>query len=251
FTYSVDFPIMGNTFQSIHASQSDVFVAKFDPAGQMEWSTFLGGTGVENGLALDRKGKYIFISGNTESPNFPVTANAIQNTYAATSDGFVVKMDTAGTMVSGTFMGGNGVDALYAVGVTNDTSIISCGTTYSTNLAVTPGAYQSTNMTQGDGYVVKFGMSEQNVGNAENDSNQSRSDLVLYPVPTNGILHIGPEQKNIVFIDVYDMSGKVVKTIQGNFSSGTIDVSELAPGNYSLAMHYTGGMILGFPFIKN
>lgn len=85
--------------------QSDIYVSKFDVNGQLVWSTFVGGAGQDVGYGIHVLGKYIFICGQTESPTFPVSANAIQSAYTMNGDGFVIKMDTTGQMITGTFMG--------------------------------------------------------------------------------------------------------------------------------------------------
>ncbi|MBI3509714.1 MAG: SBBP repeat-containing protein [Bacteroidetes bacterium] len=252
FTYSIDFPIQGNSFQSIKSAQSDVFVSKFDPSGQLIWSTFIGGNDVDNGFAMDRLGKYIFICGNTQSSNFPVSANAIQNIYGGISDGFVIKMDTSGNMISGTFMGGNGTDALYGECVTRDTSVIACGDTYSTNLAVTPGAYQMTNHSNGDGYVVKFPMREQLINMTTNDGGASLNTLVIFPVPAHDVLNfIYNETDQVRTYRIIDENGRIVGEVTSGKNLQQLEVSNYANGYYELALYNENGALLKtIPFIK-
>lgn len=64
--------------------QSDVYVVKFGPTGNVIWSTFLGGPGYDRAYAveLDPQGNVV-IAGRA-GQGFPVTANAFQKTFAGT-----------------------------------------------------------------------------------------------------------------------------------------------------------------------
>lgn len=51
-TYSSDFPIKSNAFQSKFGGKSDAFVVKLNPKGKVVWSTFLGGKKDEDGRGI-------------------------------------------------------------------------------------------------------------------------------------------------------------------------------------------------------
>src|SRR5208283_2469622 len=80
-TTSVDFPIK-NAYQGAQAkgSNSSVFVTKFSPDGSsLVYSTYLGGVGFDyaDAIAVDLSGS-AYITGNTNSADFPVTSGAYQ-----------------------------------------------------------------------------------------------------------------------------------------------------------------------------
>jgi hypothetical protein len=243
YTYSVDFPTAGTVFQPSLLGQSDVYVARFDSTGQLVWSTFIGGGSQDIGWGIQRLGQYLFICGQTESATFPVSANAIQSTYVANSDGFVIKMDTSGQMVSGTFMGGNGVDALLGLTVDADTNVFACGDTYSINLA-TANAYQLTNSGSGDGYVVKFGMSEQLVSTHLVFANETTT-LSAYPNPADDFISLELTGGNIISgLQIFDASGRMVAHSTVQSARATLSTATLEAGVYfarvtdeSLATH--------------
>lgn len=104
-TRSSDFPLVNN-FQTgnIDASYRDVFVTKFDPSGQeLIYSTRLGGNNgghfnnLEHlyGLVLDAAGN-VYITGATDSPQFPVTSGVFQPTKAPYFDTFMSKISAQG-----------------------------------------------------------------------------------------------------------------------------------------------------------
>lgn len=231
FTYSIDFPITANAFQSNLLGQNDVFVSRFDSTGQLVWSTFVGGGAQDIAWGMYRLGKYIFICGQTESSAFPVNPMAIQPNYASNTDGFVIKMDTSGRMVSGTFMGGNGVDALLAMVVDADTNVFACGNSYSTDLPVTANPFQPTNAGAGDGYVVKFGMSEQLITTV--NSVAEFNSLFAYPNPAADLITIGLTNGHVISsVEILDASGRVVQRSDLNGNPASVRITELTAGIY-------------------
>ena len=71
----------------------DAFVTKFNQSGQVLFSTYLGGIKNEyaQGVAIDQSGK-IYVTGNTYSTDFPVTANAYQPAKQGNCDIFVARI---------------------------------------------------------------------------------------------------------------------------------------------------------------
>ena len=88
----------------------DAFVAKLSPDGsKVLYSTRFAGSKSDYVAALDidsTGAAYIF--GQTQSPDFPVTAGALQTTMLAQYDqGFVAKVDAQGKVVYATLIGGS------------------------------------------------------------------------------------------------------------------------------------------------
>lgn len=140
------------------AAYGDTFVAKFDPMGTNKYFTYLGGSqdDVAYGLAVDNAGN-AFVTGFTDSPNFPHSTNAFQpqiagqldpvvHTYPV--DAFVTELNTNGSaLIYSTFLGGSQADSGKAITVDTNTGIAYVtGYTFSTNFptAPHPGAYQTT-----------------------------------------------------------------------------------------------------------
>jgi hypothetical protein len=131
----------------------DVFVAKFDSTGtNLLYLTYLGGTGDDGafGLAVDAN-FHAFVTGATESTNFPVT-NAIPG-HATLSgkidshvglypaDAFVTELDTNGShLIYSTYLGGQSTDAGYSIALDSSDDAYITGATYSTNFPTTANA---------------------------------------------------------------------------------------------------------------
>jgi len=108
--YAVQTDAAGNIYTAGlqgNFSKADPFVAKLSPTGQTLYSTTFAGSnfGIAWAIAVDSSGA-VYVFGNTNSPDFPVTAGALQTTMQGTFQGFVAKLDPGGRIVYSTFIGG-------------------------------------------------------------------------------------------------------------------------------------------------
>ncbi|HYL39266.1 MAG TPA: SBBP repeat-containing protein [Bryobacteraceae bacterium] len=109
YTLSSDFPTV-NAVQGSSAGYGDVFVAKINPSGSaLIYATYLGGSLSDYGMdvAADPGGN-AYITGYTNSTDFPLV-NAVQAKYGgARWNGFVTKLAADGSFVYSTYLGGSG-----------------------------------------------------------------------------------------------------------------------------------------------
>jgi uncharacterized protein (TIGR03437 family) len=89
------FPLKDPIQPVFGGASSDAFVSRIDAAGaDLQFSTFHGGSGADGafGLALDEAGN-AYITGFTASPDFPVSASAVQRTFGGgRDDAFIAKI---------------------------------------------------------------------------------------------------------------------------------------------------------------
>ncbi|MFN0102363.1 MAG: SBBP repeat-containing protein [Bryobacteraceae bacterium] len=143
---SAGFPRAPGALQpAFGGGDSDVFLSKINPAGTAPlYSTYLGGSGLDVafGIAVDARGN-AFVTGVTDSPNFPVTAQAFQKA-AAGGDAFVSKLNPAGTALEySTYLGGGKNDFAYSIAIDAQGNAHVAGGTESPDFPVTPDAFQS------------------------------------------------------------------------------------------------------------
>ena len=134
-TESTNFPT-ASPLQAANGGGTDAFVAKLNAAGSaLLYSTYLGGSGTDrgSGIAVDSAGN-AYITGYTESTNFP-TASPLQGANGGGGyDAFVAKLNPAGlALVYSTYLGGSGLDCGWGIAVDSAGNVYITGYTESTN----------------------------------------------------------------------------------------------------------------------
>lgn len=154
-TQSANFPTV-NPLQATN-DESDAFVVKMNSAGQVLYATYLGGTGLTNGngIAADAAGN-AYVTGFTNAPDFPVTANAYQAANNSAYDGFVAVLNAYGSsVVSATYLGGSGSDVSYGIALDGSGNVYIAGSTNSSDFPV-QAAIQPAYNGGGDAFVAGF-----------------------------------------------------------------------------------------------
>lgn len=155
-TNSPDFPTR-NSIQDPDNAVGDIFVSRFDAAGRLTYSTYIGGSGVDSaqGVALGSDGT-LYLTGATQSLDFPVR-NAFQATYNSRTDAFVVKLSADGrSLIYSTFLGGAGDDQAAEIAVDSTGNAYVAGTTNSTDFPISGGAFQRDPQGLRDIFVTKL-----------------------------------------------------------------------------------------------
>ncbi|MBI3693655.1 MAG: SBBP repeat-containing protein [Acidobacteria bacterium] len=142
-TFSTNFPVANPAQPACAASQTpfgnpctDAFVTKLNPAGStLVYSTYFGGSGLDIGraIAVDAAGN-AYVAGVTNSQNLPVRPGAFQPALrGGPQDAFVTKFNPGGTPIYSTYLGGDGDDFAYGIGVDTGGNAYVAGSTSSTN----------------------------------------------------------------------------------------------------------------------
>ncbi len=157
WTYSTDLPTV-SPFQAALRGTQDAFVLKLSPTGNaLVYSTYLGGgrTEISTGIAVDGAGS-AYVTGWTESTNFP-RRRAYQNMYGGgTWDGFVTKLSPNGSALAySTYLGGADFDSCNAIAVDGAGAAFVTGSTSSTGFP-TQNPFQATLAGRSDGFVTRL-----------------------------------------------------------------------------------------------
>ena len=128
------------TFVSPTNSGADVFVTKFDASGtNIVFTSVFGGRLADQGwdIAVDAAGNS-FITGYTDSTNFPVagldTNSLLRATNSGSRDAFIAELNATGTaLVYSAYLGGKGSDAAHAIEIDSAGNAYIVGGTASTN----------------------------------------------------------------------------------------------------------------------
>ncbi len=163
FTDSSDYPTTPGAFDTTYnGGVFDIFVTRLNFGGSaLDYSTFLGGEGDDSrtgsGIAIDAVGN-AYITGVTESTNFPTTPGAFDFTYAGgKGDAFLTKLNPSGTSLRySSYLGGSKFDRGLAIDVDASGSAYLVGETGSTDYPTTQGAFKRRHRGNADAFVTKF-----------------------------------------------------------------------------------------------
>jgi hypothetical protein len=165
-TDSLDFPVVapptsaGPTypFQQTYGGNTDAFVAQLGATGgTLYYSTYLGGNGADfgQGIAVDSSGN-AYVTGATQSPNFPVTAGTLQPNIAGSQNAFVTKVNATGeALVYSTYLGGSATDVGQSIQVDSSGDAYVAGYTFSTNFPLV-GPFQKVIGGGSDAFVAEI-----------------------------------------------------------------------------------------------
>lgn len=131
--------------------------AEEDLTGDLSWATYYGDAELDHGysVATDHLGN-VYLAGSTESENNIATPGAHQTSHAGGLDAFLIKFDTDGNRLWGTYYGDEENDNAFDVATDPSGNVYIVGNTESQNNISTPGAHQTTHMNSDDAYIVKF-----------------------------------------------------------------------------------------------
>jgi hypothetical protein len=159
---STDFPTTSGAFDTTFNGYYDIFVTKLNASGtSLLYSTYLGGSGYEYswGIAVDSSGN-AYLTGNTDSTDFPTTSGAFDTTLNGGGDAFVTKLNSSGaSLLYSTFLGGSDYETGLGIAVDSSGNAYVTGQINSTNFPTTSGAFDTTFNDSYDAFVTKLNAS--------------------------------------------------------------------------------------------
>jgi len=144
-----------NGVQNFFEGDYDAFLVKFNSSGVRQWATYIGGSSTDQALACvnDASGN-VYLCGNTSS-TYNIASDGFKNTISGTSDAFLVKFDTNGARLWGTYYGGSSDEAGSGCRVDASGNVFLLGSTASSS-GIASGGFQNSISGSIDGYLVKF-----------------------------------------------------------------------------------------------
>jgi hypothetical protein len=158
-TDSLDFPTtLGSIATTYNGGFADAFVSKLNPAGSAPtYSTYLGGSSGEGGfgITVDSAGD-AYVTGSTQSADFPTTAGSLDTTDNGGGDAFAAKLDAAGSSLGySTYLGGALFDFGSDIAVDSAGAVYLAGRTDSTNFPTSAGAFDTSFNGISDAFAAK------------------------------------------------------------------------------------------------
>ncbi len=138
------------------------FCVKFTPDGQRIWGTYYGGDRVDGITAVTTgPDNRIYLAGETKSASGITTPDGYQPQMAGTTpeinSGFIIKMDSAGRRIWGTYYGGVDHDVITGIALDALYNLYIAGAAKSGSLITTPNSYQPAHGGgDNDAFLVRF-----------------------------------------------------------------------------------------------
>lgn len=162
FADSGDFPTTAGAYDTTANGSHDAFVSVMNASGSsLLRSTLLGGRGTDaiQCLALDDDGNCV-VSGQTTSPDYPVTPGCFDPSHHGGEDGFVAELDGAlHELRWSTYLGGAGYDRAYAFALDGSDDVLVAGNTSSFDFPTTPDALDTSLGGTSDAFVSRLSSS--------------------------------------------------------------------------------------------
>src|SRR6201999_1090887 len=116
-------PILSPTgaYAKSSADSTDAFIARFDSADQLTWSTYYGGNDIEQarGVAIDLNND-IYITGHAQTlfwPAYYTGAAYVDSIRSGSDDAFMLKFSSGGVRLWSTLFGGQYTESGTSVAV--------------------------------------------------------------------------------------------------------------------------------------
>lgn len=135
-----------NAYIAGTSATGHAFILKLSPDGStFLYNVSLAGTNQEaaSTLVSDAAGN-LTIAGQTSSPDFPVSAGALQTQLKGAQNLFIAHLDPTGHALFSTYLGGSGTDTPTALQTDSAGNIYLAGQTSSLDFPTTPGSFQPT-----------------------------------------------------------------------------------------------------------
>ncbi|MCK5083368.1 MAG: SBBP repeat-containing protein, partial [Candidatus Omnitrophica bacterium] len=205
---SAGFPTTGGAYDTTHNGDYDGYLANFDGTlANLLASTFFGGSGYDLGtdLIVDSTGS-IFLTGRTESSNFPTTGGLeYDTTHNGNADAFIIKFHpNLINLLASTFLGGSNYDLGYSVGIDTNNNVYVTGETSSANFPTTAGAYSSNNSGGSDGFISKLDSNLTNLLSSTYLGGSGSDKSYSLAIDSNDNIHIAGETNSTDFPTTYN-----------------------------------------------
>jgi beta-propeller repeat-containing protein len=230
--------------------------ATYDPGQELvidpglDYSTLLGGSSHESAaaLAVDASGN-AYVTGLTQSPDFPTTAGAFDRTGSASNnlDAFVTKVNANGTaLIYSTFLGGGNFEWGRGIAVDAAGNAYVAGQTKSSDFPTTAGAFDRTfnvdtcprcGIDQYDAFVAKLNASGSGLVYSTFLGGFDLDDALAIAIDGSGNAYIGGETGSSTFPTT---AGALDASINGAFDAFVTKLN--AAGSALVYSTYLGGL---------
>lgn len=148
-TSSNDFPTTDLSEEQDWQGGMDACVIVFPPSlDSLIFSTYLGGSSDDAAYSIKKKDNLLVVAGGTTSNGFPTTSSSLNPQYiGGSSDGFVLTLDSVGSIYNSSFIGTPSYDQVYFVEIDPEFHVFLTGQSEGA-YPVSSGVYSNANGSQ-------------------------------------------------------------------------------------------------------
>ncbi|MRX41706.1 T9SS type B sorting domain-containing protein [Flavobacterium sp. LC2016-23] len=157
---------INNNFQTLlnhnndtYSIYNDGFLAKFNPDGNLIWSTYVGGESDDFITTIKVDSNYLVLGGDTTSKSYIATPGTFQQALYGqhSNSGIIFKFNLNGNRIWSTYYGGeSGINYIRSIETDDENNIYFGGQTYSKYNIATPNSFDEFNQEYERGFIAKL-----------------------------------------------------------------------------------------------
>lgn len=213
----------------------DIYVLKYDAAGNEMWVISAGGNDDDAGLSIaDGPFGNLYLTGNFNSMNVVLDSFQLSNSTPNTAESFLIQMNAAGSFIWGKTMNGAGNDWGRSVTVNASGDLYTSGTFASSSFSFGNFTLTNAGFPDQDMYVAKIRSADLMTNTNEANATIAPS---LFPNPArNNFLLQVPENSGVWRYTITNTTGQVMG-MRNNFTqSVAVSTEEWPDGVYFVMM---------------
>ena len=146
----------GTFLPNYTANETGYLLCLDDDGMNLLWGTYVGADMASSGEDIDIYNDFVYLGGRTNATSGISSLGSHQQNMAGFGNGFLQKFNNDGTLVWGTYYGGQYTDQVYGTALDNQGNIYIAGNASSTINISSPAAYQETRLSSEQGFLAKF-----------------------------------------------------------------------------------------------
>lgn len=242
FNGTVDFNPGTGVFNLNSTGTGDAFILKLDVLGNFLWAKNMGGTLFTWGRSIDINslGNVFTIGCFYETVDFNPDAGILNLTSAGSTDIFISKLSTSGSLMWAKRIGGGLNDQGLSIKVDALDNIYTTGYFYETvDFDPDTGTFNLASSGSRDIFVHKMSQTATGINENENWS----SGISIYPNPTTSSFNVTIPASQTSFIEIYNSLGALVHQQTTATEQNTINLSNQPNGLYFVKVINENGVI--------
>jgi type IX secretion system substrate protein/beta-propeller repeat-containing protein len=214
----------------INSGSCDIFIAKYNPFGEVIWAKSAGGNSCDNGIDIVQDAfNNIYVTGYFSSSSIAFGSSVLTSNEEGIYDIYIAKYDTSGNPLWAKSVGGGDIDWGESITVDPTGNLFLAGgflsptIDFGNSTLINAGGTMPGANYYPDIFIAKLSSSNLSIDEPlENDNS-----VFIYPNPFSNTATISffLNQSEKISLKIFDLNGRLVKTISDGF---------LAEGKHSL-----------------